>query len=98
MVGLAPCQRPGAAGEHTTTVADGQGGPLSGLDDPGGPPDLQRLGRSPTQDRGQQGRRRLEPGRQLTGPARVMGRGRRLGAGVVAGVGVVVMMARGAGG
>jgi hypothetical protein len=40
MMGLAPGQRPGAAGEDTAAVADGQGGAVGGLDDPAGPPDI----------------------------------------------------------
>src|SRR5829696_9116095 len=69
MVGLAPGQGPFTVGEDTAPVPDGQGGALAGLDDPGGPADLQRLGRGPTQDRGQQGHGGLEPGRQPVGPA-----------------------------
>ncbi len=45
MMGLTPGQGPLTAREHTATVTDGQGGPLGGLNDPGGPADLQRLGR-----------------------------------------------------
>ena len=52
MMGLAPGQRPLAVGEDTTPVTDGQGGALGGLDDSGGPPDLQRLGGGATKDRG----------------------------------------------
>ena len=47
MMGFAPGQRPVTVGEDTAAVADGQGGPLGGLDDPGGPPDLQWLGGGP---------------------------------------------------
>ena len=57
MMGFAPGQRPVTVGEDTAAVADGQGGPLGGLDDPGGPPDLQWLGGGPIQDRGDQGHR-----------------------------------------
>ncbi len=64
VVGVAPGQGSGAVGEDTAAVADGQGGALAGLDDPGGPSDLQRLGGGATQGRGQQGRRGPEPGRQ----------------------------------
>src|SRR5215203_4723016 len=53
MVGLAPGQRAVTAGEDTAAVAHGQGGPLGGLDDPGGPADVQGLAGGPTQDRGQ---------------------------------------------
>ena len=45
MMGLAPDQRPLAAGERTATVTDRQGGALGGVHDPAGPADLQRLGR-----------------------------------------------------
>jgi hypothetical protein len=41
MVGLTPGKRPLTAREDTAAVAHGQGGPLGGLDDPGGPADLQ---------------------------------------------------------
>ena len=44
VVGVAPGQGPLAVGEDTAAVADRQGGALGGLDDPGGPADLQRLG------------------------------------------------------
>ena len=40
VVGVAPGQGPLAVGEDTAAVADGQGGALGGVDDPGGPPDL----------------------------------------------------------
>ena len=46
MMGLTPAQGAGTVGEHTAPVADGQGDGLGGLDDPAGPPDLQRLGPS----------------------------------------------------
>jgi hypothetical protein len=59
MVGLAPGQGPGAAGEHTAAIADGQGDPVGGGDDPvgggddpGGAADLQRLGGGTAQGRG----------------------------------------------
>ena len=80
MVGLAPGQRAGTVGEDAAAVADGQGGALGGLDDPGGPADLQRLGRGAPQGRGQQGGGGLEPGRQPVGPAGIMGFGWGLGA------------------
>ena len=73
MMGLAPGQRPGAAGEHTAPVANGQGGPLGGLDDPAGPADLQRLGGRTPQDRGQQRHRRPQPGRQAPGAVGAVG-------------------------
>jgi hypothetical protein len=72
MVGLAPGQRPGAVGEHTATVADGQGGPLGGLDHPGRPPHLQRLAGGPTQDRGEPGHRRPQPPPQPLHPVLVV--------------------------
>jgi hypothetical protein len=61
MVGFAPGQGPLTVGEDTAAVADREGVALGGLDDPGGPADLQRLGRGPTQGRGQQGRGGSEP-------------------------------------
>ena len=73
MVGLTPAQGPGAVGEHTAAVADGQGDPLGGLDDPIGPADLQRLGRSPTQDRREQGECGLQPPSQLCQLAWLLG-------------------------
>jgi hypothetical protein len=73
MMGLTPGQRPRTAGEHTTTVTHSQGGPLGGLDDPAGPPDLQRLGGGATKDRGEQGHRGPQPGRQPVHPAQVVG-------------------------
>jgi hypothetical protein len=51
MVGLTPAQGPVTAREDTATVAHGQSGALGGLDDPGGPPHVQRLAGCPTQDR-----------------------------------------------
>jgi hypothetical protein len=65
MVGLTPGQGAIAAGEDTAAVAHGQGDPLGGLDDPGGPAELQGLGRGPTQDRRQQGRGHPQPGCQV---------------------------------
>ena len=44
MMGFTPGQGAGAVREDTTAVAHRQGGALGGLDDPGGPADLQRLG------------------------------------------------------
>ena len=63
MMRFAPGQGPFTVGEDTAAVADGQGAALGGLDDSGGPADLQRLGRGATQGRGQQRRGGLEPGR-----------------------------------
>ena len=83
MVGLTPGQRPGTTGKDTATVADGQGRALSGLDDPAGPPDLQRLGRRTTQDRWQQGHRDLEPRPQPFRSIEIIGDWRWMGAGVV---------------
>jgi hypothetical protein len=53
MMGLTPGQGPVAGGEDTAAVTHGQGDPLAGLDDPAGPPHLQRLGRGTTQHRGE---------------------------------------------
>ena len=61
MMGLIPGQGAGTVGDDTAAVTDGQGGAVGGLDDPGGPADLQRLGRGPTQDRRQQGHGGPEP-------------------------------------
>src|SRR5829696_4208614 len=83
MVGVAPGQGPFTVGEDTAPVPHGQGGALAGLDDPGGPADLQGLGRGPTQDSGQQGGGGLEPGCQPVGPAPVVGLGWWRAAGVV---------------
>ena len=41
VVGFAPAQGSLAVGEDTAAVADGQGGALGGVDDPGGPPHFQ---------------------------------------------------------
>jgi hypothetical protein len=82
-----PPTRPAAGRSRgpPSPVADGQGDPLGGLDDPAGPPDLQRLGRGPTQDRREQSRRGSQPGRQPVHPARVVGFRWCLAAGVVGG-------------
>jgi hypothetical protein len=64
MMGLTPGRGSVAAGHRAATVADHQGGPLGGRDDPAGPADLQRLGRATPEGRGKPGRCRLEPGRQ----------------------------------
>jgi hypothetical protein len=69
MMGLTPGQRPITAREHTPSVTHGQSGPLGGLDNPGGPTHLQRLGRRPTENRGQQGHGGPQPGRQGMVPA-----------------------------
>jgi hypothetical protein len=61
MMGLTPAQGPITVGEDTAVVADGQGDPLGGLDDPAGPPDLQGLGGGAAQDRGEPGHRGLDP-------------------------------------
>jgi hypothetical protein len=48
VVSLTPGQGPVTARDDTAAVADGQGGSLAGLDDPGGPADVQGLaGRPP---------------------------------------------------
>ena len=100
MVGFAPGQGPLAVGEDTAAVADGQGGALGGLDDPGGPPDLQRLGGGATQGRGQLPSWRLGAARSSPSvPLRVVGFGWCLAAGVAwPGAGVVAGLVAGAGG
>jgi hypothetical protein len=55
MVGVAPGQGSVTTGEDTAPVADGQGGPLGGLDDPGAAADVQGLTAGPAQGRGQPG-------------------------------------------
>jgi hypothetical protein len=72
MVGVAPGQRPITARKDTAPVTHGQGGPLSRLDDPGGPTHLQGLAGGAAQGRGQRGGRRPQPRRDV-------GRTRRLG-------------------
>src|SRR4029453_10488374 len=52
MMSFTPGQRPRTAWEDTTTVTDGQGGPLGGSHDPGGPADVQGPAGGATQDRG----------------------------------------------
>jgi hypothetical protein len=64
MMTVAPGQGPGAAGEDTTAVADGEGVALSGGDDPAGPPDVQGLAGGAAQDRGEPVHGCLEPGGQ----------------------------------
>jgi hypothetical protein len=55
MMRVTPGQGPLTAREDTAAVADGQGGPLGGVDDPGGPADVQGLTGRPAQHRRQQG-------------------------------------------
>jgi hypothetical protein len=55
VMGVAPGQGPLTAREDTAAVVDGQGGPLGGVDDPGGPADVQGLTGRPAQHRRQQG-------------------------------------------
>jgi hypothetical protein len=64
MMGFAPARGPITASDGAATVADDQGVALGGVHDPGGAAHLQRLGRGPTQGRGQQPRCHLELGRQ----------------------------------
>jgi hypothetical protein len=64
MMTVAPGQGPGAVGEDTTAVADGEGVALSGGDDPAGPPDVQGLAGGAAQDRGEPVHGCLEPGGQ----------------------------------
>jgi hypothetical protein len=52
MMGLTPAQGALAAREDTAAVPHGQGGALGRTHDPGGPADLQGLGRGPTQEGG----------------------------------------------
>ena len=85
VVGFAPGQGPGAVREDTAAVPHRQGGALGGLDDPGGPSDLQGLGGGATQGRGQLGRGGSELGRQPVVPARAVGFWWCVTAGVVAG-------------
>ena len=73
MVGLTPGRGPLAAGHRTAAVADDQGGPLGGGDDPAGAADLQRLGRGAAKGRGEPGRRHPQPGRQAVIAAGVRG-------------------------
>src|SRR5215207_5252871 len=48
VVALTPGDGPGAVGEHTAPVADGQGAALGRGDDPAGPPDFYWNGRGAT--------------------------------------------------
>ncbi len=57
MVGFAPGRGPVAPGERTAAVADHQGGPLGGGDDPAGPAHLQQLGGGATKGRREPARR-----------------------------------------
>src|SRR5215211_7412641 len=79
MMGLTPGQGAVIVGEDTAAVAHGQGDPLGGLDDSGGPADVQGLGRGATQDRGEQGGGGPQPGGQVL-----------VAAGAVHAVGIVV--------
>ena len=72
MVGFAPGRGSVAAGHRAAAVADHQGGPLGGGDDPGGPADLQRLGRGTPKGRGKPGRRRSAAARQPAIATRVV--------------------------
>ena len=65
MVGLAPPQRPAAAGEHTAAVPHGQGLTLGRGDDPAGSAHIQRLAGGAAQGRGEPGHGRLQPPGQL---------------------------------
>src|SRR5215207_2197644 len=55
VVGVAPGQGPFTVGEDTAPSRTARAARWAGLDDPGGPADLQRLGRGPTQDSGAAG-------------------------------------------
>jgi hypothetical protein len=57
MMGVTPGQGPITAWEDTAAVADGQGGPLGRLDNPGRPTDFQGLAGGATQGRGELRRR-----------------------------------------
>src|SRR5215217_3549861 len=85
VMGFAPGQGAGTAGEDTAPITRGQGGALGGGHDPGGPAQVQGLAGDAAQDRGQQGGRGLEPGRQ---PAVPVG-------GVVVAAGVVLRVVAG---
>ena len=84
VVGFAPGQGPLAVGEDTAAVAHGQGGALGGVDDSGGPPDLQGLGGGASQGRGQQPSWR--PGAARPGPGSGSGPGWGCQVGLDAGV------------
>ena len=75
VVGVAPGQGPLAVGEDTAAVADGQSGALAGLDDPGGPSDLQGLGGGAAKGRWEQPLGGPELFVQPVGPAGVVGLG-----------------------
>jgi hypothetical protein len=87
MMGVTPGRGPRTAREDTAPVAHRQGGPLSRVDDPGGPADLQRLARGSTQDRGQQGHGRPQP---RLNRARAPGSGSVIGAGARGSTGGIV--------
>jgi hypothetical protein len=97
VVGVAPAQGAVAAGEHTATVADGQGAGLGGVDDPGGPAEVQGLAGGAAQGWGQQGHGSPQLHLESRRAGWVVGRrgrfwGRRLvvSAGAVVGGGAVV--------
>ena len=71
----------GAVGEDTAAVTDGQCAALGVLDNPGGPTDLQRLGRGPTQHRREERHRGLQPHPKSLLAAAVVGQRLRIGAG-----------------
>jgi hypothetical protein len=99
MMSLTPGKGTIAAGEDTAAVAHGQGGPLGGLDDPGGPADVQGLARGATQDRGEQGGGGPQPGGQvLVAAGLAVVAGMVLVAGMVAAAGVAVAVVVVAGG
>src|SRR4030095_15202976 len=67
MMTLTPGQGTGTAWKDTTTVTDGQGGPLGRGDDPGGPADGQGAAGGATQDPGQLGQHRPQQSLQAGG-------------------------------
>src|SRR5215207_1284570 len=93
VVALTPGDGPGAVGEHTAPVADGQGGALGRGDDSAGPPDIQRLGRRAPEHWREPVHGRPQPSRQPCWPA--LGSGERsdldprTGGGLLVVVGVV---------
>jgi hypothetical protein len=60
MMGFAPAQRPLTTREYTPSIPHGQGAALGRLDDPGGPPHIQRLAGRPAQHHRQSGHGGLE--------------------------------------
>jgi hypothetical protein len=72
MMGFAPGQGAVTVGEDTAAVPHGQGNPLGGLDDPAGPPHIQRLAGRSAQHRGQQGRGQPQPVGQALAAASVV--------------------------